>query len=196
MKFLKNVPKTFREYLEAFNDLGKLQPHELQKGQSLHSADDFFEVSPRVFHTQIKNIIKNDLEREVPKGLETLIVYSVREYQKMKCYLGKNNSSGYALNNGELVSVFSSQQSSGDALMKSAVKNGAKRLVCLAIQKNGKIEGGLYYLYSKHGFKIVSSLNSGKEGKPYSIQKGISYFVNGQGEVEPQNPSVVIFMKR
>ena len=38
-------------------------------------------------------------------------------------------------------------------------------------------------------------MNTGKDGEPYSIQNGVSSYVNDNGEVEPNNPSVVVFMK-
>lgn len=114
------------------------------------------------------------------------------------CFLGKNNSSGYCIaHDNKLVSVFSSQQSSANAVMVDAIKNGAKRLDCYAKRdSNGKISGPLYSLYSKHGFKIDKSMNSGKPGEPYAILKGVSDYVNDKGEVEPDNPNVVIFMKK
>ena len=115
----------------------------------------------------------------------------------MDCYLGKNNSSGYCIKGGgELVSVFSSQMSSANAIMVDAVKNGAKKLDCYAIQENGKISGPLFNLYTKHGFKIDTSMNSGKPGEPYTITRGVSLYVNDNGDVEPDNPSVVVFMKK
>jgi len=188
--------------LETFKEMGKLSPDELRKGQKLVSdGDNFKEVSGRIFYQSINKIRSNDIEKlnkGLPsKGLKTLSVYDVKEYKKMKCFLGKNNSSGYCIAHGdELVSVFSSQGSSGNELVKNAVKNGTKRLDCFALQKDGKIEGPLFKLYSKYGFKVDKSMNSGKKGEPYSIQNGVSYFVNVKEEVDPDNPQVVVFMKR
>ena len=57
----------------------------------------------------------------------------------MKCFLGKNNSSGFCIAHGnELVSVFSSQKSSIDAIMKNAILQGGRRLNCFALRKNGQ----------------------------------------------------------
>ena len=113
----------------------------------------------------------------------------------MDCYLGKNNSSGYALHNGELVSVFSSQKSSGSAIVKDAINNGAKRLDCFAKRdKEGNISGTLFTLYSKHGFKIDTKMNVGKPGEIYTITNGVSDFVNDKDEVEPDNENVVIYL--
>lgn len=189
--------------LEAFKDIGKLSPKQLQKGLMLDPKDgeNFKQVDGRIFYNAIKQIKQNDiakLNKGLPdKGLKSLSVYSAGDYKKMKCYLGKNNSSGYAITHGnELVSVFSSQKSSGDAIVSDAVKNGAKFLDCFAFRKNGKISGPLYKLYTKYGFKIDKSRNEGKSGEPYAIINGVSDYVNDSDKVEPENEQVVIFMKR
>lgn len=190
----------FREYKksidEKFSDMGKLSDEELQKGNRITSNDDFKEVDARVFYNAISRIRINDIAKgDKSKGLDTLTVYTIKEYKDMKCYLGSNNSSGYALHGDELVSVFSSQGSSGSAIVRSAIQNGAKRLDCFAERIDGKISGQLYSLYSRNGFKIDTSMNSGKKGEPYSIQKGISSFVDDNGVVQEDDPRVVIFMK-
>jgi hypothetical protein len=113
----------------------------------------------------------------------------------MRCFIGDNNSSGYAINNRELVSVFSSQKSSGNPLVQSAISNGATHLDCYAFLLNNKISGDLFSLYSRNGFRINKNLTTGELGVPYTIQNGISRFVNEEGDVEIDNPQVVIFMK-
>ena len=184
---------------EKFNDMGKLSDDELKKGQRLDKTkdDNFNEVDGRVFHKSVSVIRKNDIARkEEAKGLDTLSVYSVGEYNKMKCYLGKNNSSGYAIKGKiDLVSVFSSQNSSGSAIVQSALSNGAKTLDCFADRNNGKISGSLYDLYSKNGFKIDKSMNSGQKGDAYAIVNGVSDYVDDKGVVHPEDERVVIFMK-
>ena len=188
--------------LDAFKDIGKLTAAQLMKGQKLYPEEpgNFREVTGRIFHQAINQIRKNDIERlnkGLPsKGLKSLSVYDVKGYMDMKCFLGINNSSGYCIHGGELVSVFSSQKASADAIMKDAIKNGAKRLDCYVLRIKGKISGPLYKLYTKYGFKIDKSMKSGKPGEPYAIVNGISDFVNDRGEVEPDNPQVVVFMKR
>lgn len=96
--------------LEAFKDIGKLSPQQLMKGQRLkpEDEDNFKQVTGRVFHQAISKIRINDIARgDNAKGLDTLTVYSVPGYKKMKCFLGKNNSSGYCIaHSNELVSVF------------------------------------------------------------------------------------------
>ncbi len=184
---------------EVFRDLGRMHGVELEKGQKLPKGDDsvFTQVSGRVFGKIVSKIKQNDISRKIPRGLETLSVYSPKEYENMLCYVGTNNSSGYAIaHKDELVSVFSSQGSSGDAIVQNAKLHGAKRLDCFAQQdKNGKISGPLFTLYSRNGFKVDSNMNSGEDGEAYSIRNGVSYFVNDQGEVEPDNENVVIFMR-
>lgn len=198
-----NVLEKIELILETFKDIGKLTAAQLMKGQSLNpeESDNFKQVTGRVFHQAINQIRKNDIEKlnkGLPsKGLKTLSVYDVNEYNKMKCFLGKNNSSGYCIHGkDELVSVFSSQKSSADAIMKDVVKNEVKRLDCFAFRNEGKISGPLYKLYTKYGFKIDKSMNIGKKGEPYAIINGVSDFVTDSGVVQFDNPQVVIFMKR
>lgn len=187
---------------EKFKDMGKLPTDQLLKGQKLSDENDFENVDGTTFFRAISVIKNNDIaqmNKGLPhKGLETLSVYGRGDYNKMLCYLGHNNSSGYAINHGnELVSVFSTKGSSGDAIMKSAVKNGANHLDCFAFRdENGEISGPLYGLYSRHGFKIDKSMNSGVKGEPYAIVNGVSDFVDDKENVHPEDPRVVIFMKR
>ncbi len=188
----------FKEIFEAFKDMGNLSDLELRKGKALDKTkeENFSQVSGRVFYKVISKIRSNDIARgDEAKGLETLTVYSVSDYNQMNCFLGRNNSSGYCVKQSELVSVFSSQKSSGSAIVQDAIKNGAKNLDCFALMSNGKISGNLYSLYLRNGFKIDKSLNTGKLGVPYTIQNGISRFVNSDEEVEINNPAVVVFMK-
>jgi hypothetical protein len=185
--------------LEAFKDIGKLSPEELMKGQRLDPNDkeNFKQVTGRVFYQAVSKIRINDIAKgDRSKGLDTLTVYGVSEYKKMRCYLGKNNSSGYCIaHRNELVSVFSSQQSSGNALVKSAISNGAKRLDCFALRDSdtNKISGDLYKLYSRFGFKIDKSKNEMNE--PYVVKNGVSDYVDDKGVVHPDDERVVIFMR-
>ena len=201
MNMNEKLRKKIDIVLEAFKDIGKLSKQELQKGQALNPEEENFkQVTGRIFYHVITNIRVNDIARgDKAKGLSTLTVYSVAEYKNMKCYIGKNNSSGYCIAHGdELVSVFSSQKSSGKAIMVDALKNNAKRLDCFAIRnpKTGKISGDLYSLYSRFEFKIVKDMNEGTPGEPYTIVKGVSDYVDDDGNVHPDDPRVVIFMKR
>ena len=186
--------------LEKYSDLGKLSPEQLTKGQPLHAADsnNFKQVSGRMFNQIVTRLGKFDGLRESPKGLHTLSVYSVEEYNKMQCFIGNNNTSGYAIKDGdELISVFSTAGRSGKAIMADAVKRGVSRLDCFARRDaNGNIVGPLVDLYSLYGFKIDTSMNQGNPDEPYAIVNGVSSFVNDSGQVEPDNPNVVVFMVR
>jgi hypothetical protein len=190
----------YRLFEEAFNDMGRLSPEKLRRGQRLDPDDDdnFTQVNGKVFYNVVSKIRIADMGRPEPKGLETLTVYDVKDYMNMKCFVGKNNSSGFAIKDGsELVSVFSSQESSGNALVRKAIEEGATHLDCYAKKdKNGNIlNTGLVKLYRGHGFEIDKSLTTGKVGEPYSIQNGVSLYVNENEEVEPDNENVVVFMK-
>jgi len=192
--------------VEAFSDLGKLSPEQLRKGYRLNpnDSDNFKEVSGRVFHNALEVIKNNDDMRKVTnpdyyKAIrQNLSTYPIAEYNSMRCFLGKNNSSGFCIkDDDELVSLFSSLESSGKAAALAAIENGAKRLDCFATQdQNGNIKNeGLYKLYSSVGFVIDESLTTGELGEPYAIQNGISYFVGPDEVVDPTHPTVVIFMK-
>ena len=190
----------YKIFLETFNDMGKLSPEELTRGQRLNpeGGDNFEQVDGRVYHQIVSKIKRNDETAKNRKGLHTLTVYGVKDYVGMKCFVGKNNSSGFAVKpDGELVTVFSSQNSSGDALMEKAIAEGASHLDCYAKKnENGEIlNTGLVKLYRRHGFTIDKSMNSGNVGEPYAIQNGVSLYVNDNGEVEPDNENVVVFMK-
>lgn len=188
------------DILEAFTDLGKLSNEDLVKGKPMspNTNGNFNRVDGRVFHRAISRIRMNDIARmDQARGLDTLTIYSVKEYNGMTCYLGKNNSSGYALHGDELVSVFSTQGSSGNAIVQDAINNGASRLDCFATRnQEGNIEGQLYSLYRRNGFRIDTSMNSGDPSEPYSIQNGVSSFVDEKGIVRPEDSRVVIFMSR
>jgi phage gpG-like protein len=188
---------------EAFTDLGKLSPEELLKGQPLDPAneDNFAEVEARVFHTAISKLRANDfakLNAGLPsKGLHTLETYGIPKYQTMRCFLGRNNSSGFALTkDGGLVSVFSTQRSSGKAIVAAAVEFGATHLDCFALRQDGEIVGPLYRLYASAGFRIDTSFSDGTPGEAFAVVRGVSDFVDDAGDVHPDDPRVVIFMRR
>lgn len=203
--------KSFSQFFyESFSDLGNLSPEQLKKGQRLNPQDqgNFKQVDGRVFYNALKVVMANDEQRPLvqtptqpytTKGIrKNITLYEVKDYQQMKCFLGKNNSSGFCIKDGdEIVSVFSSLGSSGDAAVVEAIKQGGRRLDCFAKQdgQGGIKNEGLYKLYSRHGFKIDTDLNTGDVGEPYSIQNGVSYYVDENGNVDPTNETVVVFMK-
>jgi hypothetical protein len=159
-------------------------------------GETFRQVEGRVFKKIVTRFAKQDALRDLPKGLDDLSTYTTEQYNAMRCYVGPNNSSGYCINDGDLVSVFSIAKSSGKAIVADAVRRGAKTLDCFATRgPDGTISGHLYRLYSWGGFRINTDMNSGTPGEPYAIVNGVSDYVNDQGQVEPENPNVVIFMK-
>jgi len=183
------------EILETFKELGNLPPAQLVKGQT---ANSFKQVSGRMFNQIVTKMGKFDGLRESPKGLNTLSVYPVEVYNKMQCFIGDNNTSGYAIKDGEeLVSVFSTAGRSGKAIMVDAIKRGVSRLDCFALRDgNGNVVGKLVDLYEQYGFKVDTNMNQGNPDEPYAIVNGVSSFVNDAGQVEPDNPNVVVFMVR
>lgn len=68
----------------------------------------------------------------------------------LKCWVLADRSGGFAVRDGRLVHVWSSQRGQGDLLVSAGVKRGAKRLDCF--------EGYLSDLYARHGFEIVSRI--------------------------------------
>lgn len=74
--------------------------------------------------------------------------YSLREYAEMRTFLGQQGRSGYAIKpDGDLVNLFSCSRGKGQALLKEAVANGAKKLDCY--------DGSLVGIYQKAGFREV-----------------------------------------
>lgn len=203
--------KSFTHFFyESYSDMGKMTSNQLRKGQRLdpQAENNFKQVDGRVFHNALKVVMENDSRRPLEKSptqpyttkgiRHNLTLYEVKDYQQMQCFLGKNNSSGYCIKDSEeIVSLFSSLGSSGDAAVVDAIKHGGNRLDCFAKQdKQGGIKNeGLYKLYSRHGFQVDRDMNSGEVGEAYSIQNGISYFADDNGNVDPTNETIVIFMK-
>lgn len=148
-------------------------------------AVDFSKAASEEFVSAIEQA-KSSSSGAKGSGLKELSVYPVKAYDRGSVYLSSDKKSGYAILNGdELVSVFSTEKGRGNDLMKDAIRNGAKRLDFFADLKNGKPTGALHGLYSKHGFKIDTSLNDDGE---YPI-------INGISPVEGEDRAVV-YMKR
>ena len=59
-------------------------------------------------------------------------------------YLASDNKSGFGINGSELIAVFSREQGRGDAIVYSAIENGARKLDCF--------DGYLTEFYGRHGF--------------------------------------------
>lgn len=192
--------KTFYQFFwEAFSDIGKLSPEILKKGYKLNSDDSekFKPVDWRNFYKIINGYMRSDVSSSAPKGIkDNITLYKPEEYAKMKCFVGPNNTSGYCIKDGdELVSVFSARESSGDAIVQSAIKNGARRLDCFAKQdgKGGIKNVGLFKLYSRNGFVIDTDKND--DTMPYPVFNGISYYVDENGNIDRNAETVVVYMK-
>lgn len=197
----------YKFFWEAFSDIGKLSPEQLKMGFRLNPEDSekFKPVDWRNFYKIINGYMKSDDKRADPdhpkhkkfKGIkDNITIYEPKKYAEMECFVGPNNTSGYCIKGGdELVSVFSSEEPSGDALVKSAIKNGARRLDCFADQDgNGGIESkGLYKLYSRNGFVIDKDKND--DTMPYPVFNGISYGVDDDGNIDRNSKTVVVYMK-
>jgi hypothetical protein len=200
--------KSFYQFFwEKFTDIGKLSPEQLKVSRRLtpEDANSFKEVDWRRFYKIINAYMNADTARSPVDHKEhdwykdiknNITIYEPKEYSKMKCFIGPNNTSGYCIKDGdELVSVFSAIESSGDAIVKSAIKNGAKRLDCFAEQdgKGNILPTKLFKLYSRNGFVIDTDKNYDK--MPYPIYNGISYYVDDDGNIDRNNKTVVVYMK-
>jgi hypothetical protein len=196
--------KTFYNFFwEAFSDIGKLSPEQLKISRKLTPEDSekFKKVDWRSFYKIINAYMEADATRssnpELFKDIKNNItIYKPEEYSKMECFVGPNNTSGYCIKDGdELVSVFSAGESSGDAIVKSAIRNGARRLDCFAEQDgNGSIKPTkLFKLYSRNGFIIDKDKND--DTMPYPVFNGISYYVDEDGNIDRNAETVVVYMK-
>jgi hypothetical protein len=76
----------------------------------------------------------------------------------MTTFLNQDKNSGYALKDGELVSVFAVTKGAGDDIVRSAISNGATSLDCF--------DGYLPKFYARHGFKEVKREPNWTAGGP------------------------------
>ena len=136
------------------------------------------EVSPddaQVFHDAISSS-KND-----NPFASSVYVYSPEEYKDMRLFMYEDGRSGFALKDGELVSVFShsDEKTKGVAhtLLTLATQEGAVRLDCF--------DTVLPDLYSVHGFVAVARTPFNKEFQPDGWKKQTYIKYNGG------NPDVV-----
>lgn len=102
----------------------------------------FSEVPAEEFH----DILQRSMQAR-GQIADNVHLYSPQEYAGMKTFLNQDKNNGYALNNGELVSVFSAIKGAGDDIVRSAISNGATHLDCF--------DGYLLKLYARHGFEEV-----------------------------------------
>lgn len=91
-----------------------------------------------------------------------LSLYSEGEYQHNVCYLTDDKKAGFALDNGNVISVFKHPQYNGkatDVLIPEALRQGGNRLDCF--------NGILPIIYSKFGFKPVAKIHFNREFAPH-----------------------------
>jgi hypothetical protein len=89
-------------------------------------------------------------------------LYPTEEYNDMRLFLAPDNLSGYALHDGDIISVFKHQKCKepgvASRVLKEAVANGGDTLDCFDTQ--------LPKLYSKGGFRAVARLPFNPEYQP------------------------------
>lgn len=74
-----------------------------------------------------------------------------RDYTDARCFLAADGCAGFAiLPDGELVSVWSTVKGRGDAIVATAVAQGATHLDCFV--------GHLTRLYARHGFHVIRTV--------------------------------------
>lgn len=130
-------------------DLKKRDPSELSLTPVHH-----LEAHHDDFHQALSGAMETS-----PKVKEFVHLYEPHEYSKMKTFLAPDKKSGYAVkNDGDIVSVFSTEKGRGDHIMQHALKNGGHKL--------DAFDGALPQIYAKHGFKEYKREKNWTPGKP------------------------------
>jgi len=103
--------------------------------------------------------------------------YSAEEYKQMKLFKAENGQSGFAIKqDGDIVSVFSSERGSAHAMIELAIQNGGKKLDCF--------DTYLPKMYKKHGFVEVRREKWNEAYKPKDWDKEhFKQFNNGEPDV-------------
>lgn len=133
----KNVFKERHGYV--FQDLENAPGPEIAKGAASlkHEASDAKE-----FYKVLKNAQKSST-----KIKDSVHLYKPEDYKGMKTFLSPDKKSGFAVKeDGDLVSVFSTEKGRGDDIVKHAKEVGASKLDAFD-------NGYLKEFYGKHGFK-------------------------------------------
>lgn len=92
------------------------------------------------------------------KVSDMLTVYDIADYKRFDCYLSDDGVTGYAINKGELISVFSLFKGQGKAIVTDAINNGAWKLDCF--------DGYLKGFYESFGFKVIRREPNWTKGEP------------------------------
>lgn len=74
----------------------------------------------------------------------SLARYTVDDYSRMRCFLELGGDSGFAIKGDELVNLYSFSKGRGDALVRQAITEGARKLDCY--------DGYLAEVYKRNGF--------------------------------------------
>ena len=114
-------------------------------------------------------------------------VYDEADYAKMRLFLTEDGKSGFALKGDDIVSVFSGQKGSANAMLQLAVDEGGRRL--------DAFDTILPEIYADNGFKTVARVAWNEDYKPDNWDKQLfKDFNNGEPDVvfmvyDPANAS-------
>ena len=127
-------------------------PEQTEMGAAFQKATSFSTATPQEFVKIISPMVK--------KFPDSLTGYTAKDYAQMDTFLNADKSVGYAVNGGELVSVFNKSGVKGAAMAAVAdgIEHGATTLNCL--------DGPLVSYYSKFGFEIDKIEPNWDVGKP------------------------------
>lgn len=146
-----------------------LSPH-LAELASRHDfyAGDIVEVEPSAEGAaHFRRCLEEAKASQVPYG-ECVYTYDAEEYEHMRLFLLPNGKAGFALKDGDMVSVFSHKQHGCEGrpsytIIALAVQMGASKCDCY-----GTI---LPNLYAKFGFRAVARDRFNAEFSPESMQE-------------------------
>jgi len=114
-------------------------------------------------------------------------VYDEADYANMRLFISDDGKSGFALKGNDIVSVFSGQKGSANAMLQLAVDQGGQRL--------DAFDTVLPELYADNGFKVVARVKWNDEYSPEGWDKAtFAKYNNGEPDVvfmvyDPANAS-------
>ncbi|HLX53526.1 MAG TPA: hypothetical protein VKR58_06280 [Aquella sp.] len=133
----------------------------------------FNQVTPEQFHKAIT------AAKRLLKYGAAVHIYSLEEYAEMQLYLTIDNCIGYALKNGDIVSVFKhpiTKVKASDLVLPHAIENGGNHLDCF--------DCGLPEIYKKFGFREVSRFKWDDKYAPEDWNKEtFTKYNNGEPDV-------------
>lgn len=107
----------------------------------MKETNKFIKVDSKTFLKSLDN--SKNVNSKIKSFVHT---YKLSDYDNMDCYLNVNYNCGYAIKNGDIVSLFSSVKGMGEKLINSAIVNGGVKLDCF--------DGYLTKLYYNAGFNV------------------------------------------